>query len=428
MTPRKTPPKEKFNSDSKNANFPDFSPFSEIRPKYQEKAFLLGNNSLSLKSFMEGESHLGFSENQSMMSFNSRFGGFGMNGQKSQFMNYKSQNTVVRFNRDNSNQMPERLRNKYFSYKVLKKNLSSSMSSSSFTDDLHSLSGIICGSIVKKKTEVKLIGVDWTSNLYNYRKELKQHLVIPEELSLQIHSSTLQNLLNSLRFIEEGQNLPYESELDVDNEKLGYILMLLSMDNQQGSPGIFSMLLIQAFKTSSNEVRKSIFDSLCRVLKSEYDSQLDEVHKKLISDVLFVIFLEDKDLFLKDNIAELLFEKGINHLAFIVMGEILANGIPKKISTKRRLKRIKKETRKNLCLNVTRQQLDKVGINAEKYFRLCELLGLKQEKWGLYESLFESEKKAIQLLKLKENKYYLPFVNYIEKNPEAFKSSFNSQV
>lgn len=431
MTPRKKKTPRVPRSGQTKPFFEGFSPLSDLKPKYQEKSFYFGMNrkeSFANSSFGEQDqidSHLGLSENHSLISFNSRGRNFDVSLTSGHFVDYKSKNTLVRFNSKNSNEMPTHLVNKYFHSKKFKRAHFASMSSSSFADDFLSLSGT--ATFAKAPSKPKLIGIHWRANLTQFRGKLQKQLFLPEDLAMQINTSTFQSVLRSLKFVDDGQELPPEVDVEVNNEKLGYVLMLLSMDNQQGSPGIFSMLLIQAFKNSSTEVRKSIFQSLCSVLRNHPSVQLDAVHKKLISDVLFVIFLEDKNLFFQENIGELLFDNGINHLAFVVMGEMLANEAPTKTPAKRRAKRIKTETSRHLELNVGRQRLEKVGINAEKYFRLCELLGLKQEKWGLYECLFESEKQAVRLLKLKENKHYSPFVQYIHQNPDSFKFNCESK-
>lgn len=433
VTPRKKRDFKVPRSGPTKAFFDGFSPVSDLKPKYQEKSFYLGlypSGSFANSSFGEqdhAESHLGISENQSMISFNSRARNFEMSPSAPQFVDYKSKNTLVRFNSANSNEMPKHLVNKYFTHTKAKRAQLASMSSSSFAEDYLNLSGILTDNLATAPRSPKLVGIDWTANLSRFRCKMQRQLFLPEDLALQINTSTFQSVLRSLKFLDDGQKLPLETDIEVNNEQLGYVLMLLAMDNPQGSPGIFSMLLVQAFKNSSSEVRKSIFKSLCTVLRSNPNTQLDAVHKKLISDVLFVIFLEDKTLFLQENIAELLFDKGVHHLAFVVMGEQLANQVPGKATIKRRSKRVKTEISRHLELNVVRHKLEKVGINAEKYFRLCELLGLKQEKWGLYECLFESEKQAVRLLKLKENKHYSPFVEYIRQNPDSFKYQFESK-
>ena len=417
-TPKKQPPGQKdFHTEKRSK----FSPLMDLRPKYLEKFFLFGNNtsgSFSNSSFNDieyNESQLGMSDNQSMLSFNSKLKSFDLMSNSNNFANYKSKNIVVRFNAQNSSTMPLHLKKKYFSLKNNQK--FSSLSSSSFPDELASISGIINPDFVNKCTTPKLIGAKWSANLYAFRYKIEKNLSLPKELIKKCSNPNLTSILNSL--CNDQRESSSDFNIKVNNKNLGYILMLLSMNNHQGSPELFSMLLIKAFRNSKSQVRSAIFDSLCNVLKNKLDSQLDAQHKKLISDVLFVIFLEDRNLFLGSQISDLLFENGINHLAFLIMGEMLGDNADSKKPQKKKSKKVKISVNKNLEMNVSRLKIEKAGVNAEKYFRLCEILGLKQEKWGLYESLFESEKQAVKLLKLKENKHYLPFVEYIEENPDA---------
>lgn len=424
LTPKKRPPAEPRDSDFKKINFSGFSPFPEVRPGYQAKSFLANlakSGSFSNSSFNDGGPNV--SENQSLFSFHSKLKGFGLNEPATELSDYSSKNTLVRFNQTNSNQMPLRFKKRYFSDQQLKRQ-TSFVSSGSLPDELFSLSGIFPQNC-KQTSPLKMQGMHWSTLPPPTRRCMRQALRLPEELRARLSSPVLQWVLSSIQPNQKSEEHLPELESDaVNNERLGYVLMLLSMDNQTGSPAIFGLLLTQAFKNSNAPGRKAIFETLLGALRRKPEAQLDSAHRKLFSDVLFAIFLEDRELLMTPEVPELLFDNGINHLAFLLMGELLSRGRGPGISPpKRRARRVRRETPKRLEMNVSRDALEKAGVKVGHYFRLCELLGLKQEKWGLYDSLFESQREAVKLLKQKENKYYQPFVRFIEQNPHVFSTA-----
>jgi hypothetical protein len=428
MTPKKHSLREAFNSDFKKASrFDGMSPFSDVKHGFQEKSLLLEmSGSFSNSSINESgvlDSSLTNLENQSMFSLESKLKNFGFEEPDTQFSEYSSKNTLIRFNNSNLNEMPLRFRKRYFAdhQQTCKKQ---EPQSGSLPEELFSLSGIIKQDFAKDSSNIRLKGMNWSIILSHHRPCIKKSLNLPENLNIQMNSNTLEWMLNILRSGSRQDDLPGVSFTEtVDNEKLGYVLMLLAMDNRQGSPAIFSMLLVQAFKNSSIQVRQTIFDTLTKALEAKEEGQMDSTHRKLFSDVLFAIFLEDREWLMKQEIPKLLFDNGINHLAFIIMNEMLSSNFDKKLEHKKKKKRVRTAVKEQLEINVNKGTLKTAGVRAERYFRLCELLGLSQEKWGLYECLFDEEKNAVKLLKLKENKYYRPFVEHIQQNPNAFKES-----
>ena len=353
---------------------------------------------------------------------------------------------LVRFNEVNSKEIPINLRRKYFSVNKTPGRdrgteapfvtSSSNMLSSSFRESLSSLrmSGSRMASFGTDKaglsgrlgcfrgsgmSRARGLGLDFRQNLCGISFKKEEILSLPPSLTEVLQPAIVMRFLQVARGSGAPPlNEPFE-DLCVDNEKVGLSLMLLATGSRAKVPALFAKFMVSAFSVSKSGLQEKILASFKKVLEFQRASEvrLDSGHRRLISDVLFHIFREQPSLFHDAEFAALLLDNGVDHLGFLVMNQFLAVGAQ---SLNRQARRVKRDAQRYLEINCSKTRLEECAIPVSRYFEVSKKLGLAKDKWGIYSSMFDFNAESLKLLKLKENKNFAPFVEYLKKHPGAF--------